>query len=52
MTSDDEVYAAWLNLFGSDEIDDHTPAAPVITRDLHLMHDTAEASHAPEALRA
>lgn len=42
MTGNDEVYIAWLNLLGSDEIADRNPD---IVRDLHLMHDTAEASH-------
>lgn len=48
MTADDEVYAAWLNLLGSDEINDHDPD---IIRDLHRMHDAAEASHIPEGDR-
>ena len=44
MTSEDAVYADWLNLLGSDEITDRTP---VIMTDLHRMHDAAEASHDP-----
>jgi hypothetical protein len=47
MTTEDEVYAAWLNLLGSDEITDRDPD---ILTDLHLLHDRAEASH-PEADR-
>jgi hypothetical protein len=42
VTSDDITYAVWLNLLGSDEITDTNPD---IVRDLHAMHDTAEASH-------
>ena len=42
MTSDDAVYADWLNLLGSDEITDRDPD---IAADLHQMHDAAEASH-------
>lgn len=45
MTIEDEVYAAWLNLLGSDEIKDTDPG---ITADLHAMHDRAEASHGQE----
>jgi hypothetical protein len=42
MTGADEVYAVWLNLLGSDEIDDTNPDT---VKDLHQMHDAAEASH-------
>jgi hypothetical protein len=45
MTGEDAVYGEWLNLLGSDEITDRDPD---IARDLHLMHDTAEASHPQE----
>ncbi len=45
MTAEDEVYGWWLNLLGSDEIEDHDPDIAV---DLHRMHDTAEKSHTPE----
>lgn len=51
MTAEDAVYAAWLNLLGSDEIADTTPAAPDIAADLHRMHERAEASHTVGALR-
>lgn len=42
MTTEDTVYADWLNLLGSDEIDDTDRD---IRADLHLMHDAAEDSH-------
>ena len=42
MTAEDEVYAGWLNLLGSDEIEDRDPD---VIEDLHQMHDRAEASH-------
>lgn len=45
MTSEDEVYACWLNLLGSDEILDTDPET---IDDLHRMHDAAEASHRTE----
>jgi hypothetical protein len=45
MTGEDAVYAEWLNLLGSDEIKDHDPD---ILRDLHLMHEVAEASHSSQ----
>lgn len=48
MTSEDEIYADWLNLLGSDEIADRTP---VILTDLHKMHDAAEASHTTDGIR-
>lgn len=42
MTTEDEVYASWLNLLGSDIY----PAEPTgVAKDLHLMHDASEASH-------
>jgi hypothetical protein len=44
MTSEDRVYADWLNAFGSDEITDTTPD---VVNPLHRMHDAAEASHDP-----
>ena len=40
MTKEDETYAVWLNLLGSDLYE-----PPEIEADLHLMHDAAEASH-------
>lgn len=40
MTAEDAVYAAWLNLLGSD------PSEPPEVEDgLHRLHDLAEASH-------
>lgn len=42
MTAEDEVYASWLNLLGSD-VDPAEPEA--VTVDLGLMHDASEASH-------
>jgi hypothetical protein len=42
MTPQDNVYAVWLNILGTDEIDDPDPD---IMDDLHFMHDAAEASH-------
>lgn len=42
MTGADEVYADWLNLLGSDEIDDTNEDT---IRDLHQMHVSAEVSH-------
>lgn len=48
VTGEDAVYAGWLNLLGSDEIEDHDPDIAV---DLHLMHDTAEASHTIDGIR-
>lgn len=45
MSIEDEVYADWLNILGTDEALDHTFAAEWIQADLHLMHDAAQASH-------
>jgi hypothetical protein len=42
MTNEDTVYAVWLNLLGSDEINDHNEDT---VRDLHLMHASADMSH-------
>lgn len=42
MTTEDEVYASWLNLLGSDEAQDTDPDT---IKDLHRMHDASEASH-------
>jgi hypothetical protein len=42
MTTEDEVYAGWLNLLGSDEIKDTNEDT---IRDLHQMHVSAEVSH-------
>jgi len=42
MTPQDNVYAVWLNILGTDEIDDPNED---ISDDLHLMHDAAEASN-------
>lgn len=42
MTAEDAVYAAWLNLLGSD------PSEPPAVEDgLHHLHNLAEASHRP-----
>lgn len=48
MTKEDQIYADWLNLLGSDEAADRTPAAPAIAADLRTMHDAAKASHGPQ----
>lgn len=40
MTAEDAVYAAWLNLLGSD-----IPEPPEVEDGLHRLHDLAEASH-------
>lgn len=45
MTTEDEVYAGWLNLLGSDEVSDTDPGT---IDDLHRMHDASEASHRTE----
>lgn len=42
MTAEDAVYAAWLNLLGSD-----VPEPPAVEDGLHHLHDLAEASHRP-----
>ena len=42
VTHEDEVYAAWLNLLGSDVRPDEPEA---VTADLHTMHDASTASH-------
>lgn len=42
MTREDEIYADWLDLLGSDEISDTNEA---ITADLKAMRERAEASH-------
>ena len=46
MTTEDAVYAAWLNLLGSDPSE-----PPEVEEALHALHDLAEASHGTEACR-
>jgi hypothetical protein len=42
VTAEDAVYAAWLNLLGSD-----IPEPPEVEEGLHRLHDRAEHSHHP-----
>lgn len=46
MTKEDEIYADWLDLLGSDEIEDRNEE---IAADLKVMHDRAVASHGEDA---